>query len=274
MARHAWSMSSLEPGKDYELPSFAVPPGKSPPTFRVRLNDRSLRERAFADRPAEGIPRVIAIGDSTTFGTGVEVGERFTEHLGRALGERVEVLNAGRAGMTSQAALEMIEQRAAGWQPSVIIFGAMTNDIRDPQRSQRERAKHDLAGYEARVTRLIRLCERSRIGLVMWANTIAHGGRDPLAEYRAVMLRLGRRHDVPVVDLDEVYRRRPATAQERQHFLANDPWTGFWTQRDVVPLSRAALHMDWAHPNAAGHARLAKALLPGVRRALETAAAP
>jgi lysophospholipase L1-like esterase len=272
---HAWSMRQLEAGGTYELASFAAPvdPGEVP-TFQVTMNRFLVRDREFSDRPAPGVQRIIAVGDSTTFGTGVAVADRFTETLQRRLEGRYpgryEVLNAGRAGMDARASLDLVEQRIWHWQPSVLIFGAMTNDLRDPEQSQRLR-KDDahLEAYEQTLEALVQRSVQQEVPLVFWSNTVLDSsGEDPLKPYHRRMSQVGARHGIPVVSLAAVYRERPATGAEQENFLNNRPWVHFWPEHARVPIERAALHMDWAHPNAYGHARLADALLPALETAL------
>ncbi len=267
---HAWSMGNLEAGKEYRLASFATPDPDNAPTFHVRMNRFHIREREFPEQPAPGVLRIIAVGDSTTFGTGVAVGERFTERLQELLSARLstplEVLNAGRAGMNTQAALDLVEQRVFGWKPSLLIFGTMTNDIRDPKQPQtlRRGSKH-LDAYEASLERLVAKCNARNIPLLLWANTICTvDPQNPLAAYEKRMIRVAKRHQLAWISLEEQYEAAPATPKEQREFLAQRPWTSYWPKFQRMPIQRAALHLDWAHPNAFGHLRLAKALVAPV----------
>jgi hypothetical protein len=62
-----------------------------------RINDTGLRDTARTyERPA-GIARVVAHGDSFTFGVGVPYGQRFTDVAERLLGD-VEIVNMGVPG--------------------------------------------------------------------------------------------------------------------------------------------------------------------------------
>ncbi len=78
-------------------------------SFHVSSSAARLRGPAFAPTPAEGVTRILAIGDSTTFGWGVAYEDSWPARLERELGERgqqVEVLNAGvpAMGITGMAA--------------------------------------------------------------------------------------------------------------------------------------------------------------------------
>ena len=272
LQEHAWSLRGLKPGQTYHLASFPVPPGAgAPPTFTVTLNRYGIREREFPAAPAAGRRRVIAVGDSTTFGTGVEIGQRFTEHLQRALDVRhpgcCEVLNAGLAGMSTETAVNHVDTRVTAWKPSVLIFGTMTNDIRDAADPMRVRAQPaDLGRYQQELERLVGLCQRQGVALILWGNVTAQENGDLLRPYRDRMRTVAAAHRLPYVDLDTVFGAHPATPEEQQAFRASQPWTDYWT--GAPRIERAALHMDWAHPNRFGHARLGDALLPLVERLL------
>ncbi len=67
-------------------------------SFRVNTGPERLRGPTFDPEPAAGVFRVLALGDSTTFGWGVEDGESWPALLQdrlRGRGLDVEVLNAG-----------------------------------------------------------------------------------------------------------------------------------------------------------------------------------
>lgn len=67
-------------------------------TFTVTTSSRRLRGDTLAALPAAGVQRIVAIGDSTTFGWGVADAETWPARLQVELirrGHRVEVLNAG-----------------------------------------------------------------------------------------------------------------------------------------------------------------------------------
>lgn len=69
------------------------------PSYLVRTNRYGLREEPFRRMKASEEIRVLVIGDSFTFGWGVNRSDRFTEVLGRHLEEaapgRYTVINAG-----------------------------------------------------------------------------------------------------------------------------------------------------------------------------------
>jgi lysophospholipase L1-like esterase len=278
---HAWSMSSLQPGQEYELAAYPARPGRaSPPTFRVRLNRFSVREREFHQRPAAGITRIIAVGDSTTFGTGVAVGERFTEHLQKRLDTvkpgRYEVLNAGRPGLASAALLDMLPY-VFQWEPRLLIIGVMTNDRRDPESSMELRNEaQGLDEYAHRLGEVVRQLKQRGVGVVFWANTMTLQPNEEgqLTQLIQQMNEVGRRFSVPVVELGRVYASQPATAKEIAWWRDHNLWHDHWLDDKKPWFERWALHVDWAHPNAFGHQRLADALFPLVVKVLQSGSDP
>ena len=264
-------VAEVEPGVERLLPCYPVPLGSGdPPTFPVRLNRLNFREREFDLAAPRGKLRIVAVGDSVTFGTGVLQAERFTERLAALLDQRrpacCEVLNAGRAGMSTQAALVVIRDTVLAWSPDLLILGTMTNDSRDPERPSRLRdAAGSVRAYVESLRAVLDLSRTRGVGVVLWGNTIG-GWRDvdPLRPLRAAQDRVARETGTPSVDLDAVYAARPASADEQAAFLRERPFTAVWPKTATGPLSRLALHADWAHPNRFGHLRLAEALLPDV----------
>ena len=276
-AEHVVSFADLEPGVDVRLMAFpATHHLDDVPRFTARLNEHGVRERPFEDLPAPGVHRIIAVGESSTFGTGLAIGQRFTERLQDALEARhpgcCEVLNAGRMGTTTPTAVAWVKEDVLAWRPSLLIYDTMANDLRDPERDQRlDLSPARLADYEAGLRELSAACAAAEVKLVLWANTIAYeAADDPLAGHREVMGRVAREGGHAFVDLDALYAAAPATGEEMKAFLGEPNWTQW---HDVMgpgklPLSRVALHVDWVHPNRFGSRRLADGLLPSVEGAL------
>ena len=122
------------PGLAYELvpgASHAAPAGIGAP---VQLN--SLGFRGPEPLP-DGAPRtrIVALGDSFTFGYGVEVQDawpaRLAERLSaaRRAGEPpVEVLNLGVGGYATHDEAIVLRERALALQPDLVIVGYALND--------------------------------------------------------------------------------------------------------------------------------------------------
>jgi lysophospholipase L1-like esterase len=99
------------------------------------INSQGLREDHEIVPPAPGTLRILAVGDSFTFGLGVNGDQTFAHDLNgltAADGRRVEVINAGVSGYGTDNELAWL--RAYGWllKPDVVVLGFFTaNDISD-----------------------------------------------------------------------------------------------------------------------------------------------
>ncbi len=99
----------------------------------VRINDDGLRGPALADRDAIDL-RVVAVGDSCTFGSGGEMGPypaRLQQLLApeRTPGRRIEVVNAGVAGALTRDVVRRFDTVVAPLQPDVVLVYVGWNDL-------------------------------------------------------------------------------------------------------------------------------------------------
>lgn len=108
----------------------------------VHINGQGFRGPEFSVRKPEGTYRVIAVGDSTTFGWSVADAEtypaRLSDLLKKNCRERVEVLNMGVTGYTSLQGRELLLRRGAAYQPDLVIFAFGPNDRLPALKSDRE----------------------------------------------------------------------------------------------------------------------------------------
>jgi len=111
----------LRPGFDSSVRGIAV-----------RVNEFGLRGPAMSIRPAPAVHRVLALGDSATFGEGLAEEDSFPVQLQRELtarsGERYEVLNAGVHGYNTENELAFLRSRGLALQPETVVVGFNLND--------------------------------------------------------------------------------------------------------------------------------------------------
>ncbi|HYO16634.1 MAG TPA: GDSL-type esterase/lipase family protein [Thermoanaerobaculia bacterium] len=103
---------------------------RSPGEFdvAVRINAQGFRaDREYSPLPPPGGLRIVAVGDSFTFGNGVEVHQAFPSLLERRLA--AEMINLGVPGYGVDQQLLMLESRGLGFQPAVVLLGLHTPDI-------------------------------------------------------------------------------------------------------------------------------------------------
>jgi lysophospholipase L1-like esterase len=99
----------------------------------VHFNARGQRVTNVRDVPApkpEGIYRVVCEGGSTTFDLlAPDDAETWPAQLGRLLGPRADVVNAGFPGWTSLESLVSLETRDLDLQPDLVVVFSGVNDL-------------------------------------------------------------------------------------------------------------------------------------------------
>ena len=101
----------------------------------ITTNSLGLRGPELAAKPA-GVRRVLALGDSFTFGHAVEAAEAWPAVLEQLLnargGPRWEVVNAGVGGYGTGQQLLLYDELESQVQPDVVVLGfAVVNDVLD-----------------------------------------------------------------------------------------------------------------------------------------------
>jgi hypothetical protein len=94
----------------------------------IVVNSLGLRDREVAWAHPAGRRRILIVGDSIAFGSGLEVGERFSEVLGRQLGDTAEVINAGVPGWGNDQEMLFYEKRLRRLHPDVVILSFTGNN--------------------------------------------------------------------------------------------------------------------------------------------------
>lgn len=96
----------------------------------VRINDAGFRGPA-AGTVAPGQRRVLLLGDSLTFGTGVEDGETFATQLA-SLAPSLAPLNLGVSGYGTDQELLLLERYGLSLDPAIVVLSVcIGNDILD-----------------------------------------------------------------------------------------------------------------------------------------------
>jgi len=109
--------------------------------FLIQLNDiapgatslmlRYDAERVWSLQPKPpGVTRILCLGDSCTYGTGVTRADAFPALLDQLLGPSVDVVNAGVPGYTSYQAVRYLESEGLALEPDIVLFTLGFNDRR------------------------------------------------------------------------------------------------------------------------------------------------
>ena len=101
--------------------------------FHVRVNALGLRGPDVAPVPTSGVHRVLALGDSVTFGEGLPVEQAYPALLEAELDRlepgRWEVVNAGVEGYNTAAELAYLERHGLALGPEAVVVGFNLNDF-------------------------------------------------------------------------------------------------------------------------------------------------
>lgn len=102
---------------------------------RVSINELGLRDRKL-EMKDEGELRILLLGDSVTFGSGVPIeatfGRRLESTLASKLGRPVRTVNAGVGGYNTLQERAALEKYADVIEPAVVILLYVNNDIEAP----------------------------------------------------------------------------------------------------------------------------------------------
>jgi lysophospholipase L1-like esterase len=267
---------------------------------RVRINQRGLRGPLVAPEKPEGTRRVLFLGDSVTFGFGIEQTDdvfpfRVGRALERALGTRVEVVNAGVGGWSPWQQLAFLQREGLDYQPDLMVIGFVLNDVTEKLALVRYGGTHEgwqlartargaldrwlsmsaLATVAREGAAVLRFGSDVRLGaqavetadvrrLVLEPDSFTRAWRITL-ENLARMVELARRRDVPSLLLIFPYAfqlEAPAATATPQRRLIAFARSRELPVLDLLPvlseLGQAAF-LDPSHLSRAGHARVAEA---------------
>ncbi len=116
------------------LMGYELVPGSA--TFEdnawYRINRDGVRDRDYALNKPEGVFRIAAVGDSCTFGLGLELEDTWPKQLEKELQKTnpsLEVINFGVMGYNTPQEAERIQDKVLKYSPDLIIIGYSLNDI-------------------------------------------------------------------------------------------------------------------------------------------------
>jgi lysophospholipase L1-like esterase len=113
--------------------------------YAVRINAWGFRGAEWtATKPANTF-RILVLGDSLTFGQGVEESAVYTSMVEKALlsrfpGQKVEVINTGVQGYSAVDEMNLLNKIGDLLKPDLVLVGFYENDLRDgPQLTEKDR---------------------------------------------------------------------------------------------------------------------------------------
>lgn len=110
---------------------------KNNPKWTVSFNSAGFRDDEFPDAKSPDAIRIIAMGDSWTFGHNVAVDQGYPKRLEALLrndfpGKKIEVLNLAMLAYTSHEGLKLLQRKALALQPDIVLIGYSMNDASIP----------------------------------------------------------------------------------------------------------------------------------------------
>lgn len=106
----------------------------------IRINNYGLRGDDMTFKKRAGVKRIIAIGDSFTFGVGAEEDETIPYLIEKYLkeqGEDVEVINAGVGGSSPLSNYLKAREEYVEFEPDLVIYFYDISDLADDWRGER-----------------------------------------------------------------------------------------------------------------------------------------
>jgi len=102
----------------------------------VEINSMGVRDREYSGKARAGIKRVVALGDSQTFGNGLAIADTWPKKLESALSDRFghghwEVLNCGIPGTDTWQHEVMLKRMMDAYRPDLVILAFYVNDVTD-----------------------------------------------------------------------------------------------------------------------------------------------
>lgn len=227
-------------------------------TMTSQCNDRGFRDRDYVVPRPNNSFRVVCLGDSCTWGQGVNVEDVYSKCLENLLNEsmlgsnaknapvRFDVINAGRCGYSTRDERLCFEQEAIKYDPQLVVLQMLDNDNELPGQERRAPLSNDYSVCLEEVKRLHDFCSARQIKLVILLFRYL-----PMTErWHSLQETLSqglKGRDIVIVDSGNAVRER----LERSLGFLQD-------QATVHPLD--------AHPNEMAHRAAAEVLFGVLRR--------
>jgi len=102
----------------------------------VEINSMGVRDREYSGRAPAGIKRVVALGDSQTFGNGLAIEDTWPKKLEGELNDRFghshwQVLNCGIPGTDTWQHEVILKRMMDAYHPDLAILAFYVNDVTD-----------------------------------------------------------------------------------------------------------------------------------------------
>jgi hypothetical protein len=135
----------------------------------VTINSQGIRDAEYNNEPAEGVTRILALGDSQTFGNGITNEDSWPKQLEHELNAQsmtsgYEVLNGGLPASDTWQHEILMKRLMSVYHPDIVVLALYVNDIVSKSTSVMNLQGDDADSIERR---LIYLLKRSALLLSM-----------------------------------------------------------------------------------------------------------
>jgi len=178
-------------------------------TIEIKINSHGFRDREFSSMKPLNKVRILAMGDSFTYGWGVSLEDTWPKNLENLLNlnsrKRFEVLNLGVPGYDIWNIANLLVKKALNLNPDLVIISFIENDVVPPEKN----SSIDL--YPEYVTNhthrelyidksfsLIRNHFNGSIMIALWPVD---------KEYAEQLKELAKKHNITVCELREIYEK-------------------------------------------------------------------
>lgn len=250
----------------------------------ISTNKYGLRGKDFPLTKAPNTCRIIALGDSVTYGLRVPPAENFscllegTLNYDPAFSRKFEVINAGVPGYTSHQGLLYLKDRGLAFKPDLIIVSFGFNDYCLKQCSDRElgKVRRKFSSLQTLSSKILEFLRR-KSAFVKSLNYYFYSKitkracnyhRVPLDEYQEnlqEMIDFARSNGIKIVFLAPPFRKEPDLSEyvDKMRYVAKKNGIPFVYHHLLTPAfaeENAVYFGDDVHPNANGHALLTELL--------------
>ncbi len=104
--------------------------------YDVQINSLGFRDPERTLKKTPGVKRVVLLGDSVTWGWGVDNGVRFSDLLEEEFGGQVEFLNLGVPGYGTDQQYWNLQARGWDFDPDLVIHLMVMNDILEAEMNE------------------------------------------------------------------------------------------------------------------------------------------
>lgn len=243
-----------------------------PPSEETNVD--GLRDATRAVETREGLTRIVILGDSVTYGHGLDASQAFPQVLERNLrleGRDVEVFNMGLPGWSTRQERIAYERIARKYKPDAVVLAVCLNDLAELQINLTKPPGFLLALFKrSAAVRMALGASRREIGAVEELFTASDSPRvenafrlffDEVRALRSEVTADGASFQVVAFPFRfqlEPSAPQPTVQKRIQDFASSEriPFLDFMTEIKSEP--PAEIFLDYDHFTPAGHERVAR----------------